>query len=257
MANPTNRDLELNELGWMGSSSNVTWFGGNVYLIHSTQFHEYWFNRAGFLECVGSASEAGAVEAEFTERGLAPHFFVQEQCSEILESLVRRGYQKVDAMSVLTLEKPTFANNAEIRVVPVGQDGLDGWAKVYLLSFYGDLELESAVVKSLSPLAGKAGVDLLEAKIGDTTAGVVATFRSPGLLGVYALGTLPSMRNRGVAGTLLHEASRMADHEKRMVVLQTIVSDAVESFYLKGGFRRRYLKHLLKKGLDGSGKGGI
>jgi hypothetical protein len=51
----------------------------------------------------------------------------------------------------------------------------------------------------------------------------------------------------GVAGSLIHEASRMASAEGRLLILQTIVSDKMEDFYLRGGFSRLYLKHFMRR----------
>jgi hypothetical protein len=55
----------------------------------------------------------------------------------------------------------------------------------------------------------------------------------------------------GVAGSLIYEASKIAMAEGRLLVLQTIISDKVEDFYVRGGFRRLYLKHLMRREASG------
>jgi hypothetical protein len=50
---------------------------------------------------------------------------------------------------------------------------------------------------------------------------------------------------------MIHEASKIASAEGRLLVLQTIVSDQVEDFYRRGGFRRLYLKHLMRREASG------
>jgi GNAT superfamily N-acetyltransferase len=84
------------------------------------------------------------------------------------------------------------------------------------------------------------------------TLGVLAAFRTPGLLGVYCVGTLGIHRSIGVASSLIHEASRMAAAEGRLLILQTIASEDAEGFYAKRGFHRLYVKKLMRREASGS-----
>jgi hypothetical protein len=66
--------------------------------------------------------------------------------------------------------------------------------------------------------------------------------------GVYCVGTLPDMRGVHVASTMLDFSNKLAVSEARKLILQTVLSDSVEPFYLKLGFRRVYLKELFARG---------
>ena len=50
-----------------------------------------------------------------------------------------------------------------------------------------------------------------------------------------------------MAATLLGRASKMAVAEGRGLILQSLLSDSVERYYLARGFRRQYLKLLMAK----------
>ncbi|MDA4131582.1 MAG: GNAT family N-acetyltransferase, partial [Thaumarchaeota archaeon] len=127
----------------------------------------------------------------------------------------------------------------------MGVDGkLERWADVYLKAFYGDTKLSKAVLAVLERVSKNKEASLLLASLGDRPVGALALFRSPGMLGVYCVGTIPDMRGAHVASTMLDFSNRLAINEGRKLILQTILSDSVESFYLKLGFRRAYLKEL-------------
>ena len=143
--------------------------------------------------------------------------------------------------------------NQEVVVEPARGSGLADWSKVYLLSFYGDLGLMAPVNEVVQALGHLRRETLLIGRLEGRPAGVVALFRTPGVLGVYCVGTLPEFRGRGVAETLLESARRIGVSEDRRMVIQTIRSDGYEAYYLRRGFKTLYLKALLSKEKAGKG----
>jgi GNAT superfamily N-acetyltransferase len=235
-------------VSWWSQWAKVTWLGVDAWLIESDTFDEYFMNRAGFLECDGDIHYLVAVERRFMERGRAPHLFVQESCTDVVSRLISTGYKSVDSMSVVVADRVSLDVNPGVKVEVANKVGTDDWAKVYLQSFYGDQGLEEEVRQVLEKLRNRHEEStLLTARIGGDAAGVLAMHRTPGLLGIYCVGTLPEFRAKGVAATLLNSALSASRNEGRRVVLQVIMSDGYEPYYIDRGFRRLYLKTLFRK----------
>jgi GNAT superfamily N-acetyltransferase len=241
------RDLELNEVSWWSHWANVRWTGEVSYVMLSSDFDEYFFNRAGFVECEGERNAIPEIEAEFEALARPCCFSVQEECREAASILESRGYATFDEMSVMQLDHPRFRTAEGVTVLSGQEVGTTEWAAAYSLSFYGDLGVQDLVSLIAERLRTEPSATLFAGQKDGKTLGVLAVFRTLGLLGVYCVGSLEKHRNMGVAGSLIHEASRMASAEGRLLILQTIVSDKMEDFYLRGGFRRLYLKHLMRR----------
>jgi GNAT superfamily N-acetyltransferase len=123
----------------------------------------------------------------------------------------------------------------------------DNWTRAYLQAFYGDQVLAPHIAPIVARLLKLKAVTLLEARMGDDTAGVLAIFRTAGLAGVYCVGTVPEHRRKGVAGALLSKAKAVAGAEGRHLFLQSLASDGTSRYYLQRGFRVLYSKTLFSK----------
>ena len=247
MAGFNERLYELNEVGWWSGWTQTTWLGKDTYVIFSEDFGEYFFNRAGFIRIPpGTDKSLEAIEAEFSRRRRVPHIFVQNNSNHpsLLRALDERGYRISDQMSVMEAEIPQFKVNPAL-TLEMGIDGkIEEWAKVYLSAFYGEMGYLRAVEGILQKVSRMKEVSLLLASLDERPVGCAALFRSEGFCGVYCVGTHPAARNMGVASTMLDFSRKLATSEGRGLILQTILSDAVERFYLNLGFRRVYLKDL-------------
>jgi hypothetical protein len=245
------KDIELNEAGWWSHWADLRWIEQRSYMMLSSDFDEYFFNRAGFVDCNIGRDAVARTETEFEAAGKPPCFSIQSECKELAAVLNSRGYATFDEMSVMQLGQPKFNKATDLKVLRGRDVDTTDWAATYALSFYGDLSLLEPVARIADRLAGGSSVTLFAGEKDKETLGVLAAFRTPGLLGVYCMGTLGKSRGMGVAGSLIHEANKIALAEARNLVLQTIVSDGVEGFYTRGGFRRLYLKHLMKRETSG------
>jgi len=245
------RDLELNEIGWWSHWADVHWAGEGSYVMLSSDFDEYFFNRAGFVDCVGGRDAIPRIEAEFEALARPPYFSVQEECGEVAAMLESRGYRIFDSMSVMQLDRPKFKAAADLAVLSGQEVRPTEWAAAYSLAFYGGPGMQDSVSLIAERVRTEPSVTLFAGEKDGKTLGVLAAFRTPGLLGVYCVGTPGRHRSMGVASSLIHEASRMAANEGRQLILQTIASENVEGFYAKGGFRRLYLKRLTRREASG------
>jgi predicted N-acetyltransferase YhbS len=241
------KDIELNEANWWSHWADVRWMGQGSYVMLSSDFDEYFFNRAGFVDCGAGKGEIARMEAEFETAGRPPCFSIQNECKELVAVLNSRGYTAFDEMSVMQLSQLGLERANDLKVLRGEDLDTTTWAVTYSLAFYGDHSQQAPVARIIDRLAREPSVTLLAGEKDKEMVGVLAAFRTPGLLGVYCVGTLESSRGMGVAGSLIHEANKVASAEARVLVLQTIVSDGAEGFYARGGFRRLYMKHLMQR----------
>ena len=120
------------------------------------------------------------------------------------------------------------------------------WARTYVEAFYGGLEHLDPVLRVVKSVASLEQADLILGTMDGRSAGTAALFRSEGVCGIYCVGTIPASRRSHVASTLLAHALDLAQGDR--VVVQTLLSDSTEPFYLGLGFRRAYVKDLFVKG---------
>lgn len=172
-----------------------------------------------------------------------PTVLVFESCGA--DSLLAKGYRKVDEMTVLRSTRTTLDAGAHPLILSSSDPR--AWTLAYLRSFYGDEKLVDVVLPKVTSLMESKGVTLLEARFGKETAGVSALFRTRGIAGVYCIGTIPKFRMRGVATALLGRAREIADSEGRALVLQTLTSDGAMPFYRARGFAKVHSKLVLEK----------
>jgi len=239
------RALELNELNWWSNWARLTWLDKNTHLLASVDFPEPFFNRAGFLACRGITGSVLKLHRSLLTRGVSV-FVVYKSCAAGLKALLRLGFRHVDTMSVMASVRAGPSDDS-VEVSPVVKRNVEEWSRTYLLSFYGNEELLPQVRRVARRLLASRGVTLFEGRLRGRTAGVLAIYRSPGLAGVYCVGTLPEFRGKGVATTLLSQARFTASAEGRRLILQTLRSDHAEALYFRAGFRLVYDKLLMEK----------
>lgn len=247
MALPSRTALELNELRWWSKWATVKRLGRHAYMITSTRFLEPFFNRTCFLDCGAASAYRESAENGFRRLGLPPILTVNCRCSSALGSLVSSGYRELERMTVMVSARRFEQTGAEVEVRRVSEGSVDEWTRAYLLSFYGDTGLAPEVTKVARRATGDRSTTLLEARLDDTTAGVLAVFRSRQEAGIYCVGTIPGFRRRGVAGALLGRACEIAESEGRRAILQTLKSDGAEAFYSKRGFVSLYQKSFMRQ----------
>ena len=246
MTAPDRRELEANELAWWSGWATLNRLGRGAYLLTSKRFQEPFFNRACFVACGAVSKHRDAAERRLRRSDRPLVMAVGKGCSSALRTLTRAGYHTSETMTVMVSKgrsQPTDRADARIREASSARD----WSRAYLLSFYGETSLMPAVTGVVRRLMAKRSTTLLEARQRGEVAGALAIFRTPRLAGIYCVGTVPRYRKRGIAGALLERASEIASSEKRLMVLQTLKSDGVESFYTKRGFTALYRKCFMEK----------
>jgi GNAT superfamily N-acetyltransferase len=185
-------------------------------------------------------------ERRFRSAGLDSTILVFDSCNSP-KRLAASGYRQTDTMTVLRLTAPLRGGGPQVKVRASTDPRT--WTVAYLRSFYGDEALTDQVRPIVTAIKDSKAVTLLEAETAGETAGVLAMFRTPGLLGVYCVGTVPEFGERGVATALLARAGETALAEGRRLILQTLTSDGALQFYLSRGFGEVYSKRVMTKKL--------
>jgi ribosomal protein S18 acetylase RimI-like enzyme len=267
------RKAEFNEESWWSKWVDETvWVTRDAYAIFSNRFRdEDFFNHAGFLEPEGEAEViVGLIEKEFGYREVPCCMFVQDgsQWDGLREVLSSRGYKVADVMSVMEFGRKEKAgegahrsapSDPEVETIVLGsrptREDLREWSRAYLEAFYGDVTLLDAVQGIMEKVVGDGGTmatSLVLARTRKTTVGCASLHRTgDDLAGAFCIGTVPDFRQRGVGAAMLGCMLSLSEREKRKLVLQTLVSDAAEGFYLKQGFGRAYSKSVFVRGGPG------
>jgi len=243
----SNRTIELNEAEWWSRWGDVRWLGKNLYVLNSPDTSEPFFNRAGLLSCGATESDFLKIEDAFTRNGRIPHVVLPESCARSWSALRKAGYTDVDRMVVWIAGGDHIQPSEDVVVREAESHEADAWCDTYLLSFYGDLSQRGQVLRVVRRLSRLSQVSLLVAESKGKIAGVTALYRSPRLLGLYCLGTLPEHRGRGIARSILAVSVALATTERRKLVLQSLLSEETHPFYSRFGFRKLYVKRLLQK----------
>lgn len=241
---------ELNEVSWWSRWAEVTRVNEDAYVLLSREFDEEFFNRAGFLRVPSDAGRSlGLIEKEFEKRGRTPNIFVRQDRNHprLLRALAGGGYRIADQMAVMKVETPSFVVNHDVELEVGLGDRLEDWATTYLMAFYEDKSHLKAVMQILRSVSEAKEVSLMLARLNDKPAGCLALFKSDTICGVYCLATHADFRKMNVASTMLDLSRRLAAKEGRKLILQTILSDSLEKFYLKLGFTRLYVKDVFVK----------
>jgi len=246
LASPSRGDLELNEARWWSNWAHAAWLSSQGYLLSSEDFREPFFNRACILNCRDADATVAWAERGFFAHDTEPTITVFDSCTNTTERLRASGYRRVDKLTVLLSSSPA-RSAGPVQFTVNDRPTPDSWTSAYLGAFYGEQELAPHVNPIVKRLLKLNAVTLLEAAVGDETAGVLAIFRTAGLAGVYCVGTVPEHRRMGVANALLSKARAIAADEGRRLFLQSLASDGSLRYYLQRGFRILYSKRLLSK----------
>lgn len=213
----------------------------DVYGFYSKEFPEPAFNRVVFRRAPRDPRRiVPNIVSGFERAGSTPALFIPEgsEYDPTADAAAAEGLSQSDRFLVMVLENPRIDRDEATAVKEVDSGGLKEWSLAYLEAFYGDDGLLEPVVKCVGRAFAQKENRLLLAYRGEESAGTVALHSGGGFVGVYCLGTVPAMRGKGVASSLLRVAHQQALEGRTKVILQTFEGDGVERFYLQRGFVR-------------------
>ncbi len=238
----------LNEMGWWSCWARSFTPAQGVRALVSREFAEPIFNRALFLRPPRDADgTVDQVVTEFRRRGTKPSLFVKEgdDYADVRDAASRAGMRRTGRLVIMEevgLE-PRGGEGVEVR--QASKSELTDWTRAYLRAFYDDEALLSQVSKSVAKARSSRANRLVLASRDGEAVGTMALHTERGCTGLYCLGTVPSARGAGVAGSMLVMAHEVASALRTKLVLQVFESDGVEQFYAERGYRRAYVEEIL------------
>jgi ribosomal protein S18 acetylase RimI-like enzyme len=222
--------LETNEFEFWSYWADSHTCHEKLFLIKSSYFREFFFNRAFFLDC----------EIKSKMKYVYP-FYSSDFCISLPDDCSEKPrLKKLDRMFVLKMENPEGGNFNSALI----NNSIEDWCYVYLLSFYGSVELMDGTVRSVRKAVSSGRTELLGYFKDGKLLGVSALYNTEGIVGMYCIGTLKEYRRRGIASDMIRHASKIARERNKELILQTLESDSLLSFYLSKGFYLAYTKTL-------------
>ena len=175
---------------------------------------------------------------------------------DIEEELIQNGFRIGEKMEIF-LKKLSREQNETIleshRDLSVFKTSdIDLWNRAFIDSFAIPDTWTKELEKRLTSLVqkNKESSTLLVAKDQDASfgSGCLLLHRFPrNIMGVYCVGTIPSMRGQGVARAMLKFSEKFAlDEGCDNMTLQTMVMDNVSPMYLKMGYELQFRRNVFQ-----------
>ena len=208
---------------------------GSGFCVSVASYAENWVYLPEPVDAYDYVVEATMFFDELGETFMWPLY---EGSGEILE---REGVPHVGDITAMSLD-PKDADdsraNESVTCAPVSslEDAML-WARTAWRSFGGDDDVPKEYRAFISALHNEGkDVSLHLARLDGEAAGVFLITNAPEVTGVYYFGTLPEMRRKGVASSMMKEIYRLSGGKK--IVLQS--SPAGVEFYRSFGFTEHF-----------------
>lgn len=155
---------------------------------------------------------------------------------DLEEKLLAKNFRLHDTQHVLTKNYGAKSNHVARRV---SSDESTPWSKIFCEA-YDCHDWMDAVDRIV-----KGSTESVEYYINETASSCMALYESNSILGLYCLGTIPGMRGKGFAASLIGFALDEVKRRKlELLMLETYGMDGLLDFYLKLGFRKEYEKNI-------------
>jgi len=155
---------------------------------------------------------------------------------EFEEKLVKQNFKLYDTQHVLTKTQHSV-NSSQARRISSGESM--EWSETFCRAYdcHEWLERVDEIVKKSS--------NSIEYYIDETASSCVALYESSSMLGLYCLGTIPEMRKKGLAVSLVEFALELTKKRNlEFLMLETYQRDNLLDFYSKLGFKEIYRKNV-------------
>jgi ribosomal protein S18 acetylase RimI-like enzyme len=184
------------------------------------------------------------VKRFYSQLGIKPSLFLNTSLDTSLKHLIEQErFKVIDRLitfSTSTSDSPAW--KPDLRISACKEDDADEWIRVFVEAFSTPSwlnELNAIVAKMLKD----PNCTLYLARYKDRAVGVAARYSTNSVSGLYCLGTIPKLRNRGIGSALvsyvISQAHKAGD---QTICLQTPNSEHLIKFYSRLGFKRRYAK---------------
>jgi GNAT superfamily N-acetyltransferase len=173
-----------------------------------------------------------------------------KNAARVQQVAIASDYRVVEQMNILSkqVEEPV-APLANPQIVLEETTDVYAWNEVFKRSYQiPDTWNEELIIRE-DVIVKEEKAILVLSRIRQRPVGCLLLKREPTeVLGVYCVGTIPEMRSRGIARSMLRFSEVLAaDNGCKILTLQTISSDNITPLYLKMGYKQQYRRNILEK----------
>lgn len=226
--------LEEIDQSFTGLWTNSTTLKCGTFFFNPDLLNDVFFDKLTNITCISDETIGDALVL-FAKHGTIPYFYTLDY-PELEETLLKKKFRLYDIQHVLT-KKPDLLKTSNAR--KISRDDSMLWSKTFCDAYdcHDWLVSVDAIVKKSIPS--------IDYYVDDSISSCVALYEKNSILGLYCLGTIPSMRKKGLANSLIDFAlNEVRKRNLRLLVLETYRQDGLIDFYLKLGFKESYKKNI-------------
>jgi GNAT superfamily N-acetyltransferase len=238
MSNTGNRivipEVEENDLGFTCLWSQATNLECGTMFLNPEFPNDIFFDKLTNVTCT-SESMIDEALVLFHKYNTTP--FVYSLNYPKLEELLRkRNFTHYDTQYVLKKNNTSQDTPNVFRII---NDDSMLWSKTFC-NAYDCYEWITPVDKIV-----RNSLSSIEYCLDESISSCMALYEKNSILGLYCLGTIPSMRKKGIAESLINFAqSEVSRRKLKFLMLETYQKDNLLDFYLKLGFQEIYQKNI-------------
>ncbi len=237
------RNIIANELAYWAQLSEVYAWPEGVFFVHESHADPPVNGVRDVRVSPGQeVSFAREARAFFARRGRSAQLQVSPWAASqrLQEALTRAGWIRVEDITVMAAdalpELSPPSPHLSWRVAEAAE--MPQWVSILVRSF--DLPESPAFTAALCRRFRQGTAVSYLAEWDGQPVGCAQLFLEAGVVGIYAVGTLPAFRRRGIASALVEHLMRDAMAHGDLVCLQAIAGSAAERVYTRLGFRRLF-----------------
>lgn len=226
--------LERTDLGFSGLWSGSIKLGGRIFFFNSSFPDDLFFNKLASITSLNEM-EIGQSLDLFERNHTKPYFYLFDKGS-IEEMLLRQNFKLYDTQHVLVRARD-IESKSSARRISEGDSGM--WSEIFCKAYDCEGWLDSV------DKAVKNSIGLAEYYLDDSKSSCMTLYEKSQILGLYCLGTIPSMRKKGHAASLIQFAQMEVNRRGLdYLMLETYGRDNLLDFYFNMGFKEIYVKKI-------------
>lgn len=226
--------LEALDLAFTGFwSQSISLTCGRFYFNDELP-NDVFFNKLTSISCLDEVFLKESLML-FKNHHTIPYFYILNGL-DLEEKLIKKNFMHFDTQHVL-VRLPGETNSSNVH--RISQVESTRWSEIFCAAYDCNEWLQSvnAIVKK--------SANSVEYYIDESMSACVALYESKSLLSLYCLGTVPKMRHKGYAASLIDFALNEAKiRGVEFLMLETYGRDKLLDFYFKLGFKEIYKKNI-------------
>lgn len=226
--------VEENDLGFTSIWSKPKQLECGILFINQQLPDDIFFDKLTNITCTSEKMLDDAVSL-FRKYNTKPFVYSLDYAE--LESLFsKKGFVHYDTQHAL-VKKATSSTKPKVR--KISHDDSMLWARTFCQAYDCQewLDAVDGIVKN--------SLTLVEYILDESASSCMALYQKNSIMGLYCLGTVPGMRSKGLATSLIDFAIHEVNQKNlEFLMLETYEKDNLLAFYTKLGFEKLYQKKI-------------